>query len=147
MVFDSFFSKLLGPVLNFPDPFGLLIISVLLTLFITLIYKYTTDQKAMKEMKDMLKEFQKEIKLLKDKPEKALEKQKEAMQINMKYMMASFKPMIFTFVPLVLVYGWLSKYYTALGNPDVFFGISWFWSYVIFSIVASMVLRKVLKVH
>ena len=147
MVFDNFFNAILGPVMNFPEPFGLIVICILLTLFITLIYKYTTDQKAMKEMKDSLKQFQKEMKELKNNPEKAIEKQKEAMQINMKYMMASFKPMIFTFVPLVIIYGWLNKYYNALGNPDVFFGISWFWSYVIFSVIASIAIRKILKVH
>ena len=130
-----------------PEPFPILIISLFLTLVTTLIYKYVTDQELMKTLKDDMKAMQAEMKTLKEHPEKMMAVQKQAMQKNMKYMMQSFKPMLITFIPVVFIFGWLSRHYTALGNPDVFFGISWLWTYIIFSLVFSIGLRKFLKVY
>lgn len=136
-----------GPLFKLPEPFPILIISFVLTLVTTLIYKYATDQELMKTIKEDVKALQAEMKTLKDKPEKLMEKQKEAMQKNMKMMTQSFKPMLITFIPVVFIFGWLRTHYDALGNPDVFFGFSWIWTYIIFSIVLSIGLRKLLKVH
>ena len=147
MALEGIFDPTLGWLLNtLPAPWGLLVISFLLTLLITLAYKYITDQELMKTLKADMKAIQAEAKALKDDPKAAMAKQKEAMDKNMKYMMHSFKPMLFTFIPIILVFGWLRAYYEGLGNPDVFFGITWLWSYIIFSIVISFAVRKVLKV-
>ena len=73
----------------------------LITLLITLIYKFTTDQDLMKQLKAELKELQAEMKALKSEPEKAMEVQKRAMQTNMKYMMQSMKATLFTFIPII----------------------------------------------
>jgi uncharacterized membrane protein (DUF106 family) len=147
MVLEGFFDATLGPLLNLPKPFGLLAISFILTLLITIIYKYMTDQELMKTLKADMKSAQAEMKKLKDDPKKMMEMQKEAMQKNMKYMMKSMKPTLVTFIPIILIFGWLRQYYEAAGNPDVFFGLSWIWSYIIFSIVLSIIMRKVLKIH
>lgn len=148
MVLEGIFDPTLGWILNtLPEPWGLLIISFLLTIFITLVYKYVTDQEIMGSLKKEIKEIQQEMKKFKNEPAKAMALQKEAMSKNMKYMKQSFKPMLITFIPLIIVFGWLRSYYTSMGEANVFFGLSWLWSYIIFSLIISIVLRKLLKVH
>jgi len=94
-----------------------------------------------------MKGFQKEMKDLKEDPKKMMEVQKKAMEKNMKYMLQSLKPTLFTFIPIIFIFGWLRGYYETLGNPSILFGLGWIWIYIIFSIVISMVLRKVLKIY
>ena len=147
MAFSDFLNPVLGPVMNLPNPWNLLLVSFILTGIITLLYKFLTDQKLMKELKDEMKGFQKEIKGLKDDPKKMMEVQKQAMEKNMKYMIQSLKPTLFTFIPIIFIFGWLRNYYEALGNPDVLFGLGWIWIYIIFSIVISLALRKILKIY
>jgi len=147
MVLDGFFNATLGPMLSLPNPWGLLIICAILSIFMTVVYKYATDQELMKTLKEDMKLMQKEMKSLKDNPKKMMEVQKKTMEKNMKYMMQSFKPMLITFIPFILIFPWLRSYYLDLGNPDVFIGLSWFWTYFLFTMVLSIGLRKILKVH
>ena len=151
MVLDGIFTALFGPILSLPNPFGLLLISTILTGLITLIYKYASDQAAMKALKEEIKAIQQDVKRLKDQPDKVLEKNKLAMEKNMKYMMHSMKPMLITFIPIIFVFGWLRTYYTGLGNPVVLsigtVNLTWIWAYILFSIVTSLILRKLMKVH
>jgi len=129
-----------------PEPIPIAIISFLLTLVTTLIYKYMTDQEVMKTLKADIKALQAKMKEHKDDKDRMMSFQKEAMTKNMEYMKKSFKPMLVTFVPIIFIFGWLRGYYEGLGNPDVFFGLSWLWTYIIFSIVISIGLRKILKI-
>ncbi|MBT4174947.1 DUF106 domain-containing protein [archaeon] len=143
----SVLDPILGPVMSLPNPWNLLLISFLITGCITLAYKFLTDQKLMKELKGEMKDLQKEMKSLKDDPKKMMEVQKRAMEKNMKYMMQSMKPTLFTLIPIIFIFSWLRGYYTDLGNPDILFGLGWLWIYIIFSIVISLSLRKILKIH
>ena len=147
MVWHDFLDPVLGPIMNIPSPWNLLLISFILTAIITLFYKFLTDQKLMKQLKDEMKEFQKEIKGLQNDPKKMMEVQKQAFEKNMKYMLQSMKPTLFTFIPLIVIFSWLRNYYTDLGNTDVLFGIGWIWIYILFSIVISLSLRKILKIY
>src|SRR3989344_3026667 len=83
MVFDSFFDFVFGPVLALPTFWAVLIMSLLISLIITLIYKYTTNQNLMKQLKDEIKELQKEAKELRDKPAEAMKVQKKMMETDM----------------------------------------------------------------
>ena len=145
-MFDNFFNLIFGPIMNLPDPINLLIISFILTGLITLAYKYLTDQEKMKGLKGEMKLAQKNMKEFKDQPDKMMAMQKDVMKKNMEYMKHSMKPTLFTFVPIIIIFGWLRNYYEALGNPDVFLGLTWIWAYIIFSLVISIVLRKVMKI-
>lgn len=145
--FYGILDTITGPLFVLPEPFPILIISFVLTLATTLVYKYVTDQELMKTLKEDMKAMQAEMKTLKEHPEKMMAVQKEAMQKNMKYMMHSFKPMLVTFIPIVFIFGWLRGHYTALGDPKIFFGLSWLWAYIIFSMVFSIGMRKFLKVY
>ena len=108
----------LDPVLNFLfDPllglsyfWAILILSLLISLLITLIYKWTTDQNLMKQLKQETKELQKEMKQLKAHPEQMTKVQKKMMETNMKYMTKSFKPMLYTFLPIILIFGWMNAH-------------------------------------
>ena len=114
-----------------------------MTLLITLSYKFLTNQEVMKSLKQEIKDFQQQMKEHKDDSQKVMEIQKLSLEKNMKYMMHSFKPTLFTFVPLIIIFTWLRATYSTITLPF----LSWFWVYIIVSIVFSMVLRKALKIH
>ena len=115
MAFFSF----LDPALNFllgwslllPPWLGVLLLSFAISLMIVIVYKYTTNQNLMKQLKDEMQAFQKEMKELKDHPEKALEVQGKAMETNMKYMMQSFKSTLYTLLPIIIIFGWLNAHW------------------------------------
>jgi len=124
---------------------SLLLISLFLGIISTLCYKYLTNQKMIKETKDDMKRLQEEMKLLKDDPNKMLEKQKELMQKNAPLMKESFKVVFYTIIPFGVIFLLVREAYTPLGK--IAFGLTWFWVYFISSLVFSIVLRKLLKVH
>lgn len=142
---DSFFNFILGWTLDFGNAAGILIISFLLTLMITLIYKKFTDQEVMTSLKKEIKELSNEAKAYKEDPKKALELQKKAMEKNLEYFKHSLKPMLITMLPLLIIYSWLGGVFKESGA--VLFGLSWIWIYIISSFIFSMLLRKLLKVN
>jgi uncharacterized membrane protein (DUF106 family) len=88
----------------------MLIISFLVTLFVTVIYKYTTDQDKMKSLKAEIKKSQDEMKKYRDDPKKMMEINKKAMSANMEYMKDSMKSTIWTMIPILLIFGYLSSH-------------------------------------
>lgn len=142
---DSFFNSVFGWLISWSPKGALIIICFLLTLLTTLVYKYATNQKWVKQMKDEMAVLQKQMKEQKNNPKKMMEIQKELMEKNMKFMMHSFKPLIYTFVPLLILFGWLRGVYQDMGR--ILFGLSWIWIYLIASIIFSTILRKVLKIY
>ena len=104
----AFLDPILSPLLQLPIFWGIFIISLLISLIIIVIYKYTTDQTLMKQLKEDIKKSQKSMKDIKDNPSKMMEIQKQAMEKNMQYMMHSFKPTLFTIIPIILIFGWLN---------------------------------------
>ncbi len=146
MVLESFFDVVFGWSVNINPLFGMIFISFILTLIVTLIYKYTTDQKSMKELKDDLKTLQNKMKEHKADASKMMEIQKESMEKNIKYMKHTFVPMILTFLPIIIIFGWIGAKYAEEGK--IFFGLfGWLGTYIIFSILFSYGLRKALKVY
>ncbi|MFH0977977.1 MAG: EMC3/TMCO1 family protein [Candidatus Woesearchaeota archaeon] len=109
MVFESILNPIFLPLFTLPSAISIAIISVLLSFIVTIVYKYTTDQKMMKELKDHMKEMQKKIKEHRSDPKKAMELQKQAMESNMKYMVHSFKPTLITFIPIIILFGYLNS--------------------------------------
>ena len=107
---DPALNFIFGPLLKLPPFWGILVISFIISVIIVLVYKFFTNQKVMKELKDETKALQKQMKELKDDPKKAMEVQKKAMQTNMQYMMKSMKPTLITFIPIILIFGWLQAH-------------------------------------
>lgn len=104
----SILDPLLRPLLSFNPFLAILLVSLVLSILITLIYKLATDQEVMKTLKQDIKAAQQEIKKFKKDPQKMLKIQEQAMQKNMKYMMHSMKPTLFTMIPIILIFGWLN---------------------------------------
>jgi len=111
-MFDSFFNTIFSPLFYLPDLWAVVIISIIMSIIITVAYKFLTNQKLMKDLKSELKELQAEIKTLKDQPDKMMEVNKRLMETNMKYMSHSLKPTLFTFLPLILIFGFLSAHFS-----------------------------------
>lgn len=110
MVFEAILNPIFSPLLSLDPLVGIALISFIISLLITIVYKLVTDQDLMKRLKTELKELQKEMKDLKDQPAKAMAVQKRAMETNMKYMMQSFKPTLFTMLPIIIIFGWLNMH-------------------------------------
>ena len=125
--------------------YSILIISFLVTLITTLIYKYFSDQRTIKSLRDEIKYLQKEMKNFKDNPKKMMDKQKEIMEKNFKVMKHSMKPTLYTIIPAGLLLIWIQNVYTNTGA--ILFSLNWFWTYAIFSIIFSLLIRKLLKVY
>mgnify|MGYP001559790445 CR=1 FL=1 len=125
--------------------YSILIVSFLITLITTLIYKYFSDQSTIKRLRDEIKTLQNELKNIKDNPKKIMEKQKVIMEKNLTVMKHSLKPTLYTMIPVLLLFVWLKNLYVNTGA--VLFSLSWFWAYVIFSFIFSLIIRKVLKVY
>lgn len=143
---DSFFNSIFGWLIAWSPKGALIIISFILTFITTIVYKYTTNQVWVKQTKDEMTALQKQMKEEQNNPKKMMEIQKELMEKNMKFMMHSFKPLIYTFIPILIIFGWLRGVYDEMGGK-VLLGLSWFWVYLIVSIISSTLIRKVLKIY
>ncbi len=110
MVFENLLNPVFSPLLKLPPLVAIVLVSFLISLLITVVYKFMTDQTMMKDLKLRQKEFQKKMKTLKKEPEKLMKVQKEAMEVNMQYMKQSFKPTLITFLPIIIIFGWLNAH-------------------------------------
>ncbi|MFH1916403.1 MAG: EMC3/TMCO1 family protein [Nanoarchaeota archaeon] len=91
--------------------FGILAISFLVTLLVTLVYKWTTKQDELKRLKKEQKKYQQQVKeLSKTDPKKAMAVQKKMMELSFQLMKQSFRPTLYTFIPLIIFFGWLSSH-------------------------------------
>jgi uncharacterized membrane protein (DUF106 family) len=94
--------------LNMPYFWIIFIVSLLATLLTTIIYKYTTDQKQLKQIKKDMKELKVKLNKSKNDQKKMMSIQKEMLDKNMIMMKQSFKSMLYTFIPLILVFTWMA---------------------------------------
>ncbi|HTY43949.1 MAG TPA: EMC3/TMCO1 family protein [Patescibacteria group bacterium] len=136
----------LGFLLKWNVDFGAVIIILFITLITTLIQKYATDQKALKELKEEQKKLQEEMKQHRDNPQKMSELSKKQMEFFPKTFRLTSRSVVYTGVPLILFYRWFSDVFTALGNPLIFGFFSWFVFYILSAMVFSMILRKVMNI-
>ena len=121
---------------------GIIILSFIVTLFITIVTHFMTDKKRMKEIKDKQKALRAEMKNHKDNPQKMMEINKEMMADMPEQMKHSFKPMIVTIIPLLILFRWLRATFaiTAISS-------TWIWWYIGSSMVFSITLRKIFKLQ
>jgi uncharacterized membrane protein (DUF106 family) len=106
---DTIFNPWLGLAFQLPAFWAILIISAFITIIVTVVYKYTTNQREMKQIKDDLKKYQKEMRETKD-TKKLMATQKKALDLNMKYMKSSFKSTLYTFIPIIIIFAWLNMH-------------------------------------
>jgi len=124
-------------------------LSIVLSLIVTLIYKFFTDQILMKELKGELKSHQKQMKNHRGDTAKISELSKKSMETNMKYMRQTFKPMLITIVPFLLIFQYLRGAFDStiiLNLPFWPHTLGWIGTYIIFSMIFTTAFRKILDV-
>lgn len=142
----SVLDPVLGRLLEWNVTTGMLIIVLLISLIVTLVQKYTTDQATIRELKIKQKEINKKAREYSHDPAKMMEIQKELMPISIKLMKLSMRPIMFTGIPFIIFFRWFMDVFEAMGNPKFFGFLSWFWFYLIFAILFGSIIRKILKV-
>jgi uncharacterized membrane protein (DUF106 family) len=135
-----------GALLNWNLTYGMVIIVFIFSLFTTIIQKYATDQKTMKEMRDEQKRLSEEVKKFEGNLEKKMELQKESMKFMMPMMKLSMRGVMFTGIPFVLFFRWFSDFFSVMADFRFFGFLNWFWLYLLGSIIFSSIFRKILKV-
>jgi uncharacterized membrane protein (DUF106 family) len=135
-----------GALLNLNLTVGMLVIVFFITLISTLVQKYATDQKALKELREEQKLFQEEMKKYRENPAKMAELSKKQGEFMVRTFRLTSRATLFTIVPFMLFFKWFGDFFTTLGNPMFFGFMTWFWFYFIFTIIFSVFLRKWLKV-
>jgi uncharacterized membrane protein (DUF106 family) len=140
-----------GALMNWNLDLGFIIIVGFLTLITVIVQKYMTDQDVLKQIKDEQKIIQAEMKLARSNPEKSMELSKKSMELQMKAMPITMKPVMYTTIPFILSFRWFADYFTPLKEVKLvhFFTAStgWIWAYILISIILSIILRKIFKVH
>ena len=134
---------------------SLITISFIITLFITLSYKFLTNQELMKTLKAEIKELREQSTAHKDDKEKFAEINQKAITKNFQLMKHSMKPTLFTLVPILLLFNWMRETYLPAGNlfswgfniPLIGMEFGWLWTYLLSSVIFNIALRKVLKIH
>ena len=114
------------------------IFSIAVTFLSTMAQKWLTNQEHLKSLKKRQKEIQKELRGCKD---QCLMKELNAEMMKLTGVMfkSSMKPMFATMIPFLILFWWLRGVYAPVLS-------SWIWYYIGYSVVASIILRKVLKV-
>jgi uncharacterized membrane protein (DUF106 family) len=134
----------IGALLNWNALLGFILIAMAISIFTMLLQKYTTDQEMLKKIKQEQKLLQEEMKKFKDHPEKLMELNKKQLELMPKTMEITMRPTMYTFIPMILLFRWFSDYFTV--HEVKFFGLSWFWAYLIMIMVFSILFRKAFNV-
>ncbi len=131
-----------GSLLDWNLNLGMLIVVLVITIFTTVVQKYATDQKTLKELKAEQKEIQKQMKEFKSHPEKIMELQKKQFKLMPKQMKLSMRALAYTGIPFILFFRWFGDYFIGAGNPRLWLGMSWFVFYLLSAIILGSILRK-----
>ncbi len=134
-----------GALLSWNLTWGMVAVVVVLSLFMTIIQKYATDQKTLREMREEQKRLQEEIKKFAPGSKEHSELGMKSMKLMGPMLKIGMRPVIYTAIPIILFFRWFSDYFSIVDFR--FFGfLSWFWFYLIGTIIFSSILRKILKV-
>ena len=137
----------LGALLNWDLTIGMILVVFLISVIVVVLQKYTTNQDELRKIKKLQKELQAKQKENKHDQKKSMEIQKEMMGLMPKQMKLGMRTIVYTGIPFVLLFRWFYDFFEALeastGAPVRFFGfLSWFWFYLIFTMIFSSILKK-----
>ncbi len=117
--FDFF--DVINPAMYMSPLLATILISLILTFIMTFIYKWMTNQKELKELKDQQKKYSDEIKKCKNDTKKMGELNKKMMSLSMESLKKTMKPTLITFIPMFLILAWLNSsllYHPIQPNQD-----------------------------
>lgn len=97
------FDLLMKPFQSFDPLWSLSFFSLVTGILMLLIFRYTSNQKGIKETKDRIKAYLLEIRLFKEDLRIQLSAQKEILRHNFTYMKHALKPMLFMIIPVVII--------------------------------------------
>ena len=98
-IFDLFFS----PFSSIDPIYGLCAVSFLTTVIMLPIFKYTSNQEAIRRTKSRIMGHLLEVRLFKDDIRTVLSAQKNMLKYNMIYLKHMMKPLIFVMLPVVVI--------------------------------------------
>jgi uncharacterized membrane protein (DUF106 family) len=112
VVLSSILDPILNPLLTWGPFWTIVIISLFVSVFTTIIYKYTTNQENLRALKADMKRLQKKAKAYskEGKADKAMQTQKDMMKLNGQYFKSSMRSTLYTFLPLIIFFGWLAAH-------------------------------------
>lgn len=147
------FDFVFWPLAVFQPHISLLIVSILLTIIVVLINKFSVDKKVMREMKDKMSGIRESLtKAQKEgNTEQANKFLASMMEANNKYMRYSFKAMVISLIVLSLFLPWLRYKYSALVTalpftlPFIGSQIGWVGWYILASFAIGWVIRKIVE--
>ncbi|OYT43353.1 MAG: hypothetical protein B6U88_01205 [Candidatus Aenigmarchaeota archaeon ex4484_56] len=126
-------------------------ISILIALFTSILQKKLVDIELVKSIKKELKEINNEMKKSdKDELNKLLSK---SMELQSKLMKQTMKPMIYSSGVILLVFYLLSVYcknatiVLPFSIPFIGNSLGWVGTYILFSIISSLIFRKIFKIN
>jgi len=134
-----------GNLLNWNIGYGMTILVLILSLFITIVQKYMTDQETLREMKKEQKELQEQMKKLEPGSKEHGELSMKSIKLIGPMMKLSMRPAIYTAIPFILFFRWFADFFAQIDFKFLGF-LSWFWFYLIASIIFGSIFRKILKV-
>lgn len=148
-IIDSIFNFLFGWAVAISPLVGIIFVSFVLSLLSTLSWKYLTDQILLKELREKTKALHAQVKNNKDNPAKLKEINSKMAKENLESLKLqykqSIKPMIATLIPFAFAFSWIRN--NSAFQADIFLSFGGVGSYIIFSIIFSMILRKAMKVY
>jgi len=139
------------------DPLVAIIIFTAILMFaVTLIYKKMMNQALVSETKEEMKSLQERVKVAQKDGDmdKANSLMSELLKYNTELMKQTMKPMAVSFLLFILFVPWFSSAFAEGGAFEgktvlvlpIFGDIGWFWTYLVFAIVFSILFRKILGV-
>jgi len=102
-VLCGLFDLLMTPVQSLNPLLSLFFFSLPTGIFMLLVFRYTSDQKGIKETKDKIKAYLLEIRIFKDNLSIQLSAQKKLLIYNAIYMKHAIRPVLFMIVPVALL--------------------------------------------
>lgn len=129
------------------------LVSVLTSIILRLLEKYffkirltEEEKKELKEIKKKLKEYTKEKDI-----KNAQRMQKKIFEIQIRQMQKKFslKIVLFRMIPYSMFLAFIRHHYSEFGNIFNYFGmhLTWFGSYVLFSIINSIIIMQIRKYY
>ena len=119
---------------------SIMVISLMVTIFMTLVRYLVTDKELMKEIREKQKWIREEMKRHRDNADKIAELNKQMMEHFPAQMRQTFKMMLLTMIPLLILLGWLRGVFAQTTIAS-----TWIWWYIGFSMLFSIILGKIFK--
>tara|TARA_Y100000034_G_C6748405_1_gene332500 strand:- start:33 stop:797 length:765 start_codon:yes stop_codon:yes gene_type:complete len=107
-IFNPFLNPVLKPILSsIPENWAIVLMSLIITLVTTLVYKKFTNQEILKSLKQEIKDIQQEMKEFSHDIQRTKELQKKSWEKMIQQMKQSMKPMLVTWIPILIIFAWI----------------------------------------